>query len=113
MNADIIQARTPAEVFLAEVFRTSKSALPGNNDVAQLREDSFRAFNLSGLPHRRIEPWHYTDLRSLMSEGLPLAAAPLPKARDVLRQQLSAAGVPEQRLVLADGFFVAELSSDL
>jgi Fe-S cluster assembly protein SufD len=113
MNADILQARTPAEVFLAEVFRTSKGALPGNNDVAQLREDSFRAFNLSGLPHRRVESWHYTDLRSLMREGLPLAAAPLPKARDALRQQFSAAGVPEQRLVLADGFFVAELSSDL
>ena len=113
MNADILQARTPAEVSLAEVFRTSKSVLPGNKDVAQLREDSFRAFNLSGLPNRRIESWHYTDLRSLMREGLPLAGAPLPAARDALRKQLSAADVPKQRLILADGFFVPELSSDL
>ena len=28
---------------------------------------------VSGLPHRRLEDWKYTDLRALMREVLPLA----------------------------------------
>ncbi len=82
-------------------------------DVAQLREDSFKAFSVSGLPHRHMESWHYTDLRALMREGLPLAAPPGPAARNALRNQLAGARLPKQRLVLADGFFVPELSSGL
>ncbi len=75
MNADIIPARTPAEIFLARAFDASKAGLPGNTDVAKWREASFKAFNASGLPHRRIEAWHYTDLRTLMRDALPLATA--------------------------------------
>ena len=73
MNADIIPAKTPAEIFLARAFDASKAGLPGNTDVAKWREASFKAFNASGLPHRRIEAWHYTDLRTLMRDALPLA----------------------------------------
>jgi Fe-S cluster assembly protein SufD len=113
MSADILQARTPAETAFAGAFQTSKSLLAGNKDVARLREDSFRAFSLSGLPHRHMESWHYTDLRALMREGLPLTAAPSPAARKTLRDQLAGAQLPKQRLVLADGFFLPELSSGL
>ena len=28
-----------------------------------------------GLPHRRVEAWKYTDLRSKLTEALPLARA--------------------------------------
>ena len=113
MNADIIPARTPAEIFLARAFDASKAGLPGNTDVAKWREASFKAFNASGLPHRRIEAWHYTDLRTLMRDALPLATAPSAATIDALRKEFAAAGAPARRLVLVDGFFVPELSGNL
>jgi Fe-S cluster assembly protein SufD len=113
MNADIIPARTPAEIFLARAFDASKAGLPGNTDVAKWREASFKAFNASGLPHRRIETWHYTDLRTLMRDALPLATAPAAATIDALRKEFTAARAPARRLVLVDGFFVPELSGGL
>jgi Fe-S cluster assembly protein SufD len=113
MNADIIPARTPAEIFLARAFDASKAGLPGNTDVAKWREASFKAFNASGLPHRRIETWHYTDLRTLMRDALPLATAPAAATIDALRKEFAAARAPARRLVLVDGFFVPELSGGL
>src|SRR5580704_11550394 len=112
MNADIIPARTPAEVFLARAFDASKTTLPGNTDVVKWREASFKAFNASGLPHRRIEAWHYTDLRTLMRDALPLATAPGAATIDALRKELTATAA-SQRIVLVDGFFVPELSGGL
>ena len=113
MNADIIPARTPAEIFLARAFDASKAGLSGNPDVAKWRADSFGVFSASGLPHRRIEAWHYTDLRTLMRDALPLATAPSAATIDVLRKEFAAAGAPARRLVLVDGFFVPELSGGL
>ncbi|MGH6811514.1 MAG: SufB/SufD family protein [Methylocella sp.] len=112
MDADIIPARTPAEISLTRAFDASKAGLPGNTDVAKWREDSFRVFSASGLPHRRIEAWHYTDLRTLMRDALPLAAAPGAATIDALRKVFTA-GAASQRIVLADGFFVPELSGGL
>lgn len=113
MNADIIPARTPAEIFLTRAFDASKGGLPGNTDVAKWREASFKAFKVSGLPHRRIEAWHYTDLRTLMRDALPLAAAPGATTIDALRKEFAAARVPGPRIVLVDGFYVPELSGGL
>lgn len=113
MNADIIPARTPAEIFLADAFNASKGRLPGNTKVAKWRADSFGVFSASGLPHRRVEAWHYTDLRALMRDALPLAMAPSPETIDELRKEFAAAGALVRRLVLVDGFFVPELSSGL
>ncbi|MGA7385254.1 MAG: SufD family Fe-S cluster assembly protein [Methylocella sp.] len=112
MNADIMPARTPAEIFLARAFDTSKAGLPGNTDVAKWREASFKTFSASGLPHRRIETWHYTDLRTLMRDALPLATAPSPATIDALRKEFPVAAA-SPRIVLADGFFVPELSGGL
>ncbi len=113
MTAGIQQVRTPAELALAGAFQASKGFLAGNKDVAQLRDASFRAFSASGLPHRHMESWHYTDLRALMRESLPLAAAPSPEARTALRNRLAGSDLPSPRLVLAGGFFLPELSSGL
>jgi len=112
MSAEILQARTPAEISLATVFDDSKARLPGTARVAKYREDSFSVFKASGLPHRRIEAWHYTDLRALMRNALPIAALPTAAIIDGLHEKL-AATAPAQRLVLVDGFFVPQLSSNL
>ncbi|MGJ4894041.1 Fe-S cluster assembly protein SufD [Bradyrhizobium oligotrophicum] len=85
--------------------------LPGAGKVADIRREAFSAFERTGLPHRRIEEWKYTDLRALMREVLPLAGAPdaaaLARAKAVLA---SVAVDGARKLVLVDGVFVAELS---
>jgi Fe-S cluster assembly protein SufD len=114
MSANILQARTAAEIFLASTFDESKARLPGNACVAKWREDAFRVFAASGLPHRRIEAWHYTDLRTLMRDALPVATAPGATVLSALREEFAATGeAAAPRLVLVDGFFAPELSSGL
>src|SRR6202047_4789722 len=69
------------------------------------------AYERAGLPHRRIEDWKYTDLRVLMREVLPLAAAPdaaaLKRAAAALKLHVVAGA---RRLVLVDGVFAPNLS---
>jgi Fe-S cluster assembly protein SufD len=113
MSAEIIHAKTPAETFLANAFERSKTKLPGNAGVAKWRDDSFQRFHAAGLPHRRIETWHYTDLRALMREALPVATPPDTAALEALREAFAAEGTPTPRLVLVDGFFVPELSTPM
>lgn len=112
MSAQITPSRTPTEIALAEAFGAAKANLPGGAAVAEFREASFGAFFEAGLPHRRIEAWHYTDLRALMRDALPIAAPPSAAAIAALRTEFAAAA-PRQRLVLVDGAFVPELSDAL
>ena len=76
-----------------------------------MRQRAFEAFERAGLPHRRLEDWKYTDLRALMREVLPLAAAAdaaaLQRAKKALK---SVAVVDSCRLVLVDGVLAASLS---
>lgn len=113
MTAQIIPTRTAAETALAEAFGATKAKLPGTPEVAKLREAAFESFSQAGLPHRRIESWHYTDLRALMREALPIAPAPSADAIAALGKTMAEAGLPAQRLVLVDGIFAPELSGAL
>ncbi|MGB8277668.1 MAG: SufD family Fe-S cluster assembly protein [Methylovirgula sp.] len=113
MTAQIIPTRTPAETALAEAFGAAKSRLPGTAEVAKLREAAFASFTQSGLPHRRVESWHYTDLRALMREALPIAPVPSTDALARLGKTMGDIGLPAQSLVLVDGVFVPELSAAL
>ena len=114
MPARIVSSRTDAEVSLAEAFGTNKAGLPGTDAVRRMREASFGAFASAGLPHRRLEAWHYTDLRTIMREALPVAAKPSAGALGTINQDL--AGRPSLgggRLVVVDGIFVPALSDPL
>ena len=73
MSADVRAMKTPAELALSSAFAAARGKLPGKGAVTALRDDAFRRFDASGLPHRRIEEWKYTDLRALMREAKPLA----------------------------------------
>jgi Fe-S cluster assembly protein SufD len=68
--------RTEAEAEILARFPGLKARLPGNGPVAARREAAMAAFSSAGLPHRRVEAWKYTDLRNLMVDAAPLAAAP-------------------------------------
>jgi len=71
MNAPVANLKTAAETGLAKLFADARPA-----GAHGLRRQAFDRFEASGLPHRRIEAWHYTDLRSLMRTAAPLAPAP-------------------------------------
>lgn len=76
MTAELHLIKTDAETGLAETFAAVKARLPGGRAVAARREAAFRRFEASGLPHRRVEEWKYTDLRALMRDAKPLASPP-------------------------------------
>src|SRR5260221_8116968 len=111
MNAEFRPIKTAAETALAQSFAAVKRALPGAGAVGALREDAFRRFETEGLPHRRVEEWKYTDLRSLMRGAKPLAAVPdaaaKARAKDVLAKLPA---IDARRIVLLDGAFGPELS---
>ncbi|HEY6023833.1 MAG TPA: Fe-S cluster assembly protein SufD [Pseudolabrys sp.] len=111
MNAGIRNPKTDAEQALSEAYGAVRATLPGKGAVAALRDDAFRRFDASGLPHRRVEEWKYTDLRALMRNLYPLAAAPDMAAR--ARAQNAGkllSGVDCRRLVFVDGTFAPDLS---
>jgi Fe-S cluster assembly protein SufD len=103
-------AKTDTSV-AGEAFSGVRGRLPGAGKVADLRRQAFEAFERAGLPHRRIEDWKYTDLRVLMREVLPLAAAPDAAALDRATAALKLHTIEGVRkLVLVDGVFVPNLS---
>jgi Fe-S cluster assembly protein SufD len=111
MSIQIIPTATAAENALAEAFREAKANLPGAASVAEQRAQAFEAFARAGLPNRRIEAWHYTDLRNLMRRALPIA--PIPSRAQIAKLAAEALKLPAPRLVLVDGIFAPELSGPL
>ena len=73
---NVALAKTDTGRALSDAFAAARDRLPGAGKVAERRQQAFDAYERAGLPHRRIEEWKYTDLRALMREVLPLAAAP-------------------------------------
>lgn len=63
--------KTKAELALAEQFQAALPALPGGPEVARTRRGAIAAFGELGLPHRRIEEWKYTDLRTTLKDPAP------------------------------------------
>ncbi|TCT01694.1 Fe-S cluster assembly protein SufD [Aquabacter spiritensis] len=115
MNA-IPAIRTKAEQDLGAVFASAGPRLPGGRRIAAARAAAFQAFAAAGLPHRRLEAWKYTDLRRLMRDAKPLAAAPDAVARAQAGQATGLfSGLGFRRLLVVDGVFVADQSdlSDL
>jgi Fe-S cluster assembly protein SufD len=108
---NVALAKTDTGRALSDAFAIARERLPGAGKVADIRQRAFEAYERVGLPHRRIEDWKYTDLRVLMREVLPLAAAPdaaaLKRAGAALKLH-AIEGV--RRLVLVDGAFAPKLS---
>jgi Fe-S cluster assembly protein SufD len=108
---NVALAKTDTGRALSDAFAIARNRLPGAGKVADIRQRAFEAYEGLGLPHRRIEDWKYTDLRVLMREVLPLAAAPdaaaLKRAGAALKLH-AIEGV--RRLVLVDGVFAPKLS---
>lgn len=89
MTAIVKPLRTPAETGMLEAFAASAAL----NDAARpVREAAIARIADSGLPGRRHEPWHYTDLRTLLKTIPPVAEL---ESAAALPGQLSVEGAPQ------------------
>lgn len=108
--AIITPLKTAAEQQLALQFADVKAELPGAGAVRKLREDAFAGFEAKGLPHRRLESWRYTDLRTLLREAMPLARKS--ERSQAVADRLALQTIAGTRLVTIDGVF-SPADSDL
>lgn len=66
MNMHTQPQRTLAETAIIDAFGERLSLLPGDGAVMLKRDSAIEAIK-GGLPTRRVESWHYTDLRRLLT----------------------------------------------
>ena len=66
MNIHSAPQLTPAETALVDAFGERLSLLPGDGAVMVKRDNAIEQIK-TGLPTKRIESWHYTDLRRLLT----------------------------------------------
>src|SRR5215475_11026764 len=110
MTPAITPLKTNAETGLAEAFTALRSKL-ADGAIAARREAAFRRFESQGLPHRRVEEWKYTDLRSLMRDAKPLAGLADAAARAHAKSAGSIfSAIGPRRIVFIDGSLAPELS---
>ncbi|PBB30972.1 Fe-S cluster assembly protein SufD [Mesorhizobium sp. M1A.F.Ca.IN.022.07.1.1] len=81
MNMHAQPQRTLAETALIDAFGERLSLLPGDGAVMVKRDDAIEAIK-HGLPTRRVESWHYTDLRRLLTSVPVFEAGDIAKALD-------------------------------
>jgi Fe-S cluster assembly protein SufD len=109
----VAATKTKAEQALSQNFEVVSSRLPGGSEMAKVRKAAIGTFAALGLPHRRIEEWKYTDLRTALKEALPPAIASEAKVdAKALDAALGAlASIDACRVVFVDGVHAPELSS--
>ncbi len=66
MNIQAKPQLTLAETSLVEAFAARAAELPGDGTLMLARDNAVERIK-AGLPSRRVEAWHYTDLRRLLS----------------------------------------------
>ncbi|MGV8936837.1 MAG: Fe-S cluster assembly protein SufD [Allorhizobium sp.] len=66
MNIQAINRPTSAESALIAAFGEQVGVLPGDGAVMAARDVLFDDLKRGGLPTRRVEAWHYTDLKNLL-----------------------------------------------
>jgi Fe-S cluster assembly protein SufD len=109
MTAHVVN-RSAAERTLARQFAEQERRGPSPS-----RSAAFARFAAAGLPTRRVEAWHYTDLRAAIADAAPILPAPTRADIEAARSRL----VGRERfatgaqLVLLGGRFIAELSDRL
>jgi len=99
-------SRSTAEATLASQFRALEARA-----WSPRREAAFERFEAQGLPTRRVESWHYTDLRNALTDAAPLAPQPDRAAVEAAKETLAGRekmGVA--RFVTLNGAFASELS---
>lgn len=119
MATTIIPLRNAAESALIDRFEAERATLPG---AASARAEAFARFTAHGLPGKRVEAYHYTDLRNILRSlaptfaSMPEAAnAPQPNPLGGLGFATLAIlnGIPQPAPALPKGVTVEPLSAAL
>lgn len=98
--------KTPAETAYTDAFDPQ-------GVLAEVRKTAFAQFAETGLPHRRLEDWKWTDLRQLISKALPPVTGTTASA-DIIDGLIAASpfgDVVRARLVFVDGVHDAARSA--
>ncbi|WP_426228337.1 Fe-S cluster assembly protein SufD [Pararhizobium sp. DWP3-4] len=66
MNMQTAITMTAAETSLVDAYTAQIGELPGEGAVLSARDSLLANLRRQGLPTRRVEAWHYTDLRALL-----------------------------------------------
>ena len=108
MNIEIL--RTPAEKVYANTYADLDNLPDGFDDIRQLAADSIAK---SGLPHRRVEEWKWTDLRRIVDQAYPPAIGGSVAAAtvDELVARSPFGEIASSRLVFVNGQFDQSRSS--
>lgn len=109
MSGPATRRVSETEQAIAAQFQAQHNELPGNATAADLRKERFDAFVQIGLPTRRIESWHYTDLRAVMRAAYALAAPPDADALAEAKEALASLPAAQNRIVLVDGGYRSDL----
>ncbi len=109
-------APTAAEQRYLDLYASVADRLPGarHAGLREARDVALDLFVSLGVPHRRVEEWKYTDLRTLMPEVHPLAGLTPALAVDVSVEAAigkALAHLDAYRAVFVDGLFRPDLSS--
>jgi Fe-S cluster assembly protein SufD len=109
MTAHVVN-RSAAERTLARQFAEQE-----RRERSPARAAAFERFVAVGLPTRRVEAWHYTDLRASMADAAPIQLAPARADIEAAANRLAGRErfAPGPQLVLLGGHFIAELSDPL
>lgn len=99
MNIEVRSTRTAAEQAAPEQFERLAAGLPGGGAAGVARAEAIGRFAAAGMPHRRLEDWKYTDLRTLVRD-LPAPAAP---SGAVPIEPETLAEIDAWRIVVVDG----------
>jgi Fe-S cluster assembly protein SufD len=101
-------SRSTAEATLAKQFAEQEAREP-----SLTRRAAFERFLETGLPTRRVETWHYTDLRAAMADAAPILPRPSRAEIEAARVELPGGERVGPRLVLLGGYYIPELSDRL
>lgn len=110
------QMHTAAETALLDAYDAQVSDLPGDGTVVVKRDDAIEQLK-AGLPTKRIESWHYTDLRRLLTKVPDRAAHDEAKAVAPLLEGSAVLpilnGAASDRTPKVDGVTVQRLTEKL
>jgi Fe-S cluster assembly protein SufD len=109
MTAHVVN-RSAAESTLARQFAEQE-----RRERSPALAAAFARFAAAGLPTRRVEAWHYTDLRASMADAAPILSAPTRADIEAARSRIAGRErfAPGPQLVLLGGRLIAELSDPL
>lgn len=107
MTMNLQTQKTEAELEFVRHFEEARNGLPGDDWAKNMREEAISSFASSGLPHRRVEAWKYTDLRQMLKNAMPLAMGGASLSDRELYQALGAElhGISAHHIVFIDGHY--------